>query len=80
VDDTAIFADPSNTEIEHLHRILNFFGECLGLKINIAKMVIFSIRIDSSMVSQLHQNFLERYANSLGNILVFLCILGSYAR
>lgn len=56
-DDAAIFAVPSSTELERLHRILSFFGECSGLKINIAKTEIFPIRIQDSSVSQLLQNF-----------------------
>jgi len=31
-DDAAIFADPLALELDRLHRILNFFGECSGLK------------------------------------------------
>ena len=56
-DDAAIFAYPANTELDHLLKILNFFGECSGLKINISKMEIFPIRMDNTVVSQLLQNF-----------------------
>lgn len=37
VDDTAIFADLTHLELDHLYKILIFFGECPGLKINISK-------------------------------------------
>jgi hypothetical protein len=57
VDDAAISAYPENTELDNLLRILNFFGECSGLKINISKTEIFSIRMDNTAVSQLLQNF-----------------------
>jgi hypothetical protein len=40
-DDAAIFAAPSSTEIDHLHKILDFFGRCSGLMINIAKTEIY---------------------------------------
>ena len=56
-DDVAIFAYPANTELDHLLKILNFFGECSGLKINISKTEIFPIRMDNTVVSQLLQNF-----------------------
>jgi hypothetical protein len=53
VDDATIFADPSSLELEHPHKILTFFGDCSGLKINIAKMKIFLIRMEDSTVTQL---------------------------
>ena len=55
--DDAIFAYPANTELDNLLRILNFFGDCSGLKINISKTEIFPIRMDSVAVSHLLQNF-----------------------
>jgi hypothetical protein len=56
-DDAAIFADPSNQELDHLGKILHFFSECSGLKINISKTEIFPIKMDNTVVSQLLQNF-----------------------
>lgn len=56
-DDVAIFADPSSSELDHLYKILTFFGECSRLKINISKTEIFPIRIDNTVVDQLIQNF-----------------------
>ena len=44
-------------------------GECSGLKINIAKTEIFPIRIDSSMVSQILQNFPGKICKFLGKYL-----------
>jgi hypothetical protein len=40
-DDAAIFTYPENTELDNLLKMLNFFGESSGLKINISKMEIF---------------------------------------
>jgi hypothetical protein len=44
-------------ELERLYKILTLFGECSGLKINIAKTKIFPIRLHDQVVSQLLQNF-----------------------
>jgi hypothetical protein len=66
-DDAAIFVDPSALELDRLHKILNFFGECSGLKINISKMEIFPIRIETSVVDHLLQNFMEKCVNSWVN-------------
>jgi hypothetical protein len=44
-------------ELERLLKILKFFENCSGLKINISKTEIFPIRMDSMMVSQLLHNF-----------------------
>jgi hypothetical protein len=57
-DDVTIFADPSTMELEHLYKILTFFGECSGLKVNISKTKIFPIRLQEQAVAQLLQNFL----------------------
>jgi hypothetical protein len=56
-DDAAIFEFPSNLEITYLHRILNFFGECSGLRINISKTEIYPIRMEHNTVTQLLLNF-----------------------
>jgi hypothetical protein len=56
-DDATIFADPSATELERLNKILVFFGDCSGLKINISKTEIFPIRMQQQTVSHLMQNF-----------------------
>ena len=56
-DDAAIFVDLSDTEIDHLYKILNFFGECSRLKINISKTEIYPIRLNDTVVNQLLRNF-----------------------
>jgi hypothetical protein len=68
-DDAAIFADPSSRELEHLYKILTFFGECSGLKINISKTELFPIRTDNATVEQLIQNFPRKFCNFLGRYL-----------
>jgi hypothetical protein len=50
-DDAAIFVDPSAMELEHLYKILTFFGECSGLKINISKTEISPIRLQEQLVA-----------------------------
>jgi hypothetical protein len=52
--------------LDNLLRILNFFGECSGLKINISKTEIFPIRMDNTTVSQWLQNFLGKICNFPG--------------
>ena len=49
--------DPGDTELDHLYKILNFFGECSGLKINISKTEIYPIRLNDTVVNQLLRNF-----------------------
>jgi hypothetical protein len=68
-DDATIFASLSNLEIDHLHRILSFFGECSGLKINISKTEIYPSRMDTNKVAQLLQNFPGNVCNFLGKYL-----------
>ena len=64
-DDAAIFVDPSSRELEHLYKILTFFGECSGLKINISKTKLFPMRTDNATVEQLIQNFPWKICNFL---------------
>jgi hypothetical protein len=56
-DDAAVFAAPVATELDRLHRLLMFFGECSGLRVNISKTEIFPIRLELQVVNQLIQNF-----------------------
>ena len=68
-DDAAILAEPSNLELDHLHKILQFFGDCSGLKVNIYKTEIFPIRFNESMVHQLIQKFPDKICKFLGKYL-----------
>ena len=56
-DDAAIFTAPNSTEVSHLNTMLQFFGDCSGLKINISKTEIYPIRMDNNTVMQILQNF-----------------------
>jgi len=67
-DDAAIFAYPANTELDHLLKILNFFGECSGLKINISKTENFPIRMDTQWSLNYFKISPARFAVSLGDI------------
>jgi hypothetical protein len=68
-DDAAIFAALNSLEIDHLQRILCFFGECSGLKINISKTEIFPIRLDNTSVTQILQNFPGKFCRFPGKYL-----------
>jgi hypothetical protein len=51
-DDAAIFANPDRTELHHITQVLNLFGSCLGLKVNLNKTEIFPIRCEETLVSK----------------------------
>jgi len=68
-DDVAIFSDPSASKLQRLYKILTFFGECSGLKINISKMEIYPIRLDNATVPQLLQNFPRKFCKFPGKYL-----------
>jgi hypothetical protein len=36
-DNAAIFANPDRTELHHITQVLNLFGKCSGLKVNLNK-------------------------------------------
>lgn len=42
-DDAALFTNPDRNELRHIAQILHLFGECSGLKVNLAKTEIFPI-------------------------------------
>ena len=56
-DNEAIFANSNATELKNFHKILKFFGECSGLKINVQKTDIFLIRVEPDLIPSLIQNF-----------------------
>jgi hypothetical protein len=68
-DDAAIFADPSSAELQRLYRILDFFGECSGLKVNISKTEIYPIGLQDSVIPQLIHNFPGKICKFLGKYL-----------
>jgi hypothetical protein len=50
-DDAALFVNPLPLELSNLQKkILQFFGECLGLKVNMTKTKIFPIRLQPNMI------------------------------
>jgi hypothetical protein len=49
-DDTTIFANPDRLELHHITKILDLFGDYFGLKVNLNKTEIFSIRCDDTLV------------------------------
>jgi hypothetical protein len=51
-DDAAIFANPDRTELYNINQILNLFGNCSGLKVNLNKTEIFLIRCDDDMIRE----------------------------
>jgi hypothetical protein len=56
-DDAALFANPDRTELHHITQVLNFFGNCSGLKVNLSKTEIFPIRCDETLVSETLTDF-----------------------
>jgi hypothetical protein len=51
-DDAAIFANPDCNELHRLSQILNFFGNCSGLRVNLNKTEVFPIRCDEATVTE----------------------------
>lgn len=56
-DDVAIFAAPTPSDLRCLQKILSFFTECSGLKINFSKTEILLIRMENISIEQVLQNF-----------------------
>jgi hypothetical protein len=59
-DDAALFANPTATELSNLQKILQFFGDCSSLKVNMNKTEIFPIRLQADLVPTLITNFLGK--------------------
>lgn len=68
-DDAAIFAAPTAVEMERLQKILNFFGTCSGLRVSMAKTEIYPIRLESTAVQSIIQNFPGKVCSFLGKYL-----------
>jgi hypothetical protein len=56
-DDAAIFSNPNRIELHHISQILLLFGNCSGLRINLAKTEIFPIRCDDTIITEALQDF-----------------------
>jgi hypothetical protein len=57
VDDAALFANPDRTELHHITEVLNLFGKCSGLRVNLNKTEIFPIRCDETLVAEALRDF-----------------------
>jgi hypothetical protein len=51
-DGAALYANPDKAELHHITQVLNFFGDCSGLKVNLSKTKIFPIRCEESLVDE----------------------------
>jgi hypothetical protein len=56
-DDAALFANPTRTELRFITEILNLFGNCSGLKVNLNKKQNFPIRCDEMLVAEALTDF-----------------------
>jgi hypothetical protein len=68
-DDTAIFANPDRNELHHMSQILNIFGNCSGLKVNLNNTEIFPIRCDETTVTEVLLHFPDKIRKFSGNYL-----------
>jgi hypothetical protein len=68
-DDAAIFANPDRNELHHISQILNIFGNCSGLKVNLNKTEIFPIRCDETTVTKVLLHFPRKIGKFPGNYL-----------
>jgi hypothetical protein len=50
-DDAAIFANPDQQELSRIHQLLQTFGNCSGLKVNLSKTEVFPIRCTGDLIS-----------------------------
>jgi hypothetical protein len=68
-DDATIFANPDRNELHHLSQILNFFGNCSGLRVNLNKTEVFPIRCDETTVTKTLIDFPGKIGKFLGKYL-----------
>lgn len=68
-DDAAIFANPDQAELYHITQVLNLFGNCSGLKVNLNKTEIFPIRCDETTISTVLGSFPGRIGKFPGKYL-----------
>jgi len=69
-DDAALFANPSPVELSNLQQILQFFGECSGLHVNMSKAEIYPIRLEPNVIQNIIQNLNGEISSFLGKYLV----------
>jgi hypothetical protein len=68
-DDATLFANPNRTELYHITQVLNLFGNCSGLKINLNKTEIFPIRCEQNIIAEALADFPRKVAQFPGNYL-----------
>jgi hypothetical protein len=68
-DDAAIFANPDCNELHRLSQILNFFGNCSGLRVNLNKIEVFPIRCDETTVTEVLIDFAGKIGKFPGKYL-----------
>lgn len=68
-DDAAIFANPDRTKLHYISQILNLFGNCSGLRVNLNKIEIFPIRCDEITIATTLVDFPGKVGKFLGKYL-----------
>jgi hypothetical protein len=68
-DDASIFANPERMELFRLNQILNLFGNCSWLRVNLNKTEIFPIRCDEETLSEALSDFPGKIGNFPGKYL-----------
>lgn len=68
-DEATLFANPDRTELHHITQVLNFFGNCSDLIVNLNKTEIFPIRCDEVLVSEALLDFLGKISEFPGKYL-----------
>jgi hypothetical protein len=63
----ADFANPDRNGLHHISQILNIFGNCSGLKVNLNKTKIFPIRCDETTVTEVLLHFPGKIGKFPGN-------------
>jgi hypothetical protein len=56
-NDAAIFANPDQHELSRIHQLLQTFGNCSGLKVNLSKTEIFPIRCTEDLIAEALMGF-----------------------
>jgi hypothetical protein len=51
-DDAAIFANPDRVELQRISLLLETFGKCSGLRVNLSKTEIFPIRCSDDILTE----------------------------
>jgi hypothetical protein len=68
-NDAALFANPNKRELRHITQVLDFFGNCSGLRVNLNKTEIFPIRCDDTLINETLSDFPGRILKFPGKYL-----------